>query len=55
VAHAPLASEKPTHFGRETDRFNLFINPKALGLVACPSWQPVVPGAALSSQQGRVA
>jgi len=43
VAHAPLASEKPTHFGRETDRFNLFINPKALGLVACPSWQPVVP------------
>jgi hypothetical protein len=31
-----LASQKPTHFGRETDRFNLFINPKALGLVVCP-------------------
>jgi hypothetical protein len=36
VAHTPLASLKPTHFGRGTNQFNSFVNPKTLGLVACP-------------------
>ena len=36
MAHALLASQKATPTGRKADQFNLFINPKALGLVAWP-------------------